>query len=244
MCFNSKKNKIALLLIIVTFLFFNRVDAASCTNTIKRELVKEAEKVEIVPYLNEEYNPMHVYKYNVYITNLSENIFIIDSIGNRYEYDEFQDENSVFGMYAPGSKITFAIYASINTECNNAKLTSLTINFDYYNDYSTREECKGIEEFSLCKRNYNGKIESDEWFKQKVEEYKNGNHDVEIEEESEEETNKIKDIIFHPITITIFSLLLIGVIVLIIYKLRKNKGKVKIKYKDIKERGEEYEENK
>ena len=249
MCSSRKKNKIALFVMLLLFLFFNKVDASNCTRNIQNNLVKEAEKVEIVPTLNEEYNPMHVYKYNVYITNLSENVYIIDSNNNRYEYDEFQDEDSIFGVYEPGSKVVFNIYASINTECESTKLKSKTITFDFYNDYSTREECKGIEEFSLCKRNYNGKIESDEWFLEKVKEYRENNQEVveddsdEIKENEKNFLDQLKGIIKNPIVITFISIIIVVIIMMIIIKIVKNSKKIKIRYKEDKERADEYDED-
>jgi hypothetical protein len=66
-----KKYKIIIFTLIIIFLSTIKVEASTCTNTQKNKLVKEAKNIEIIPYFDDDYNPMHEYFYNVNITNFS-----------------------------------------------------------------------------------------------------------------------------------------------------------------------------
>lgn len=187
-----KNYKIVIFTMIIVFFTIIKVDAETCTSTKKNDLIKEAKNIEIIPYLNEEYNPMHKYFYSVYLTNFSKDVYVLDSNNNRFEYDESYTSDSVFGLYKPGEEVTFKVYGAYGGTCSDVRLTTVRVSFDYYNDYSTFEECKGIEEFYLCKRNYSGEIESEEWFLKQVDKYKKGEiENIEIEET--EKNNIIKE---------------------------------------------------
>mgnify|MGYP003304672896 CR=1 FL=1 len=97
---------------------------------------KEAKNIEIIPYFDEDYNPMHEYFYNVNITNFSKNVYIVDSNNNRFEYEGSYNNDSVFGVYKPGDRITFKIYGAYDGDCSDQLLVTLKVDFDYYNDYS------------------------------------------------------------------------------------------------------------
>lgn len=234
---NFSKYKVFIMIITIIFLAVNKVDAASCTSTEKNNLIKEAKNVEIVPYLDEEYNPLHEYKYNVYITNFSNKFYVIDSKNNRFEYDGSYTNDSVFGMYEPGEKITFKIYGAYGEKCSDILLTNTTIRFDYYNDYSNYEECKGIEEFYLCKRNYSGEIKSEEWFLSQVKGYKEGTvENIEIEEKTEKEESFLDNLTAYfkenkIVSITLI-IVIVAIVILLIINLRNKRKKVKVKFKD------------
>jgi len=229
-----KNNKIIVIVMIIMFFAFTNVDADSCSGKTKNNLINEGNKIEFIPVLNDEYNPMHEYSYKVNITNLSEKFYILDSNGNRYEYEESYNDDSVFGMYKPGSEITLNVYGSYESDCEDEILTTRRIRFDYYNDYSTYKECEGIEEFYLCKRNYSGKIESEEWFLNQVKGYKDGIvENIPVEEEVETDENLINK----ELVIVIVVILLIGIVIFIIVLKIKSSKKIKIKFRDIKDGG-------
>ena len=167
-----KKYKLVIFTIITIFLLTIKVDAATCSSEEKNNLIKLSKNIEIIPYLDEDYNPMHQYFYNVNITNFSKEVYIIDSKGNRFEYEESYDDDYLFGLYNPGETVTFKAYGAYGGNCPDIILTTFLVKFDYYNDYSTYKECEGIGEFYLCKRNYSGTIESEEWFLEQIDKYK------------------------------------------------------------------------
>ena len=243
---NNKRIKKILIVFVIMFLFVSKVEADTCTKTEKNTLTKSAKTIEIIPYLNDEYDPFHNYKYNVYITNLTKDYYIVDSNGNRFEYGSDYTADTVFGRYEQGSKVSFKIYGAYEGVCPDVLLATKTIRFDYYNDYSTFEECEGIEEFKLCQRNYSGKIESDEWFYDQVEKYKAGL--IENPDPGEKELTFFEKIIeFLKENVVVSIALIVAVItgvVFLIYKIIQNKKKIKVDFGDLKEKGEKYEKKK
>ena len=243
---NNEKIKKILIVFVIMFLFVVKVDADTCTKTEKNTLTRNAKAIEFIPYMDDEYNPFHSYKYNVYITNLTKDFYIIDSNGYRFEYDNSYSSDSLYGIYTPGSKVSFKIYGAYNGVCSEVLLATKTIIFDYYNDYSTYEECEGIEEFKLCQRTYSGKIESEEWFLDQVEQYKAGL--VENPEPVEEKLTFFESVIkFFKENVIVTVGLVIAIvagIVFFIYKLVQNKKKIKVDFGDLKERGEKSEKKK
>lgn len=224
-----KNYKLVIFSIITIFLLIVRVDAATCSSEEKNNLIKKAKNIEIIPYLDEDYNPMHQYFYNVYITNFSNDIYITDSKGNRFEYDESYSDDYLFGLYNPGESVTFKVYGSYDGNCSDVSLTTFMVKFDYYNDYSTYKECQDIGEFYLCKRNYSGAIESEEWFLDQVEKYKKGEiENVEIEKED-------KDVIKELFSNKIVQIALVLVFLLIVFIFTRiyinSKKKIKINIK-------------
>lgn len=243
---NNKKIKKILVVFVIMFLFVVKVDANTCTKTEKNTLTKNAKAIEFIPYLDEEYDPFHNYKYNVYITNLSKDFYIVDSNGNRLEYSNDYTEDTVFGVYEQGSKVSFKIYGAYDGICPDVLLSTTTIRFDYYNDYSTFEVCEGIEEFKLCQRNYSGEIESEEWFLEQVEKYKAGL--IENPDPGAEKLTFIESMIkfFKENVIVTISLVIIMIagVAFVVHKIIQNKNKIKVDFGDLKERGGKYEKKK
>lgn len=233
-------------IIIVFFVFFkiNTVHANECTTAKIKELKKEANKINFVYNLDEEYNPYGVYTYSVNFVNFSEKFYIVDSVGKKYTYTPDITADSTFGNYSPGKVISFKIYGAYGTECQDKLIRSAKISLPYYNYYSTYEECKGIEEYKLCKRNYNGKIESEEWFLKKVQEYKDSLIEKPQEPEKEKSfTEKVIEFFENNVILIILIVLAaITAIVILIIKYIKNKKNIKVNL-DLKNlEGKELEE--
>ena len=227
-----KKYKLVIFTIITIILLIGKVDAATCSSEEKNNLIKLSKNIEFISYLDEDYNPMHQYFYNVYITNFSNEVYVMDSKGNRFEYEESYSDNHLFGLYNPGETVTFKIYGAYGGSCPDVSLTTYVVKFDYYNDYSTYKECEGIGEFYLCKRNYSGTIESEEWFLEQIDKYKKGEiENIEIEEEKEQ--NVIKE--FFSNKVVQISLVLVFLFIVFIatriYINSKKKIKIDIKRK-------------
>jgi len=239
-----KKNKnVSVILIIIALFFNNKVDAATCTSAEKKELKKEANQIQIIKYFDDTYNPQRDYYYNVNLLNLNEKFYITDSIGNRFQYSEKMKPDSLYGLYLPNKTVTFKIFGAKGKTCGDELIRTVKIKFEPYNDYSKHEACKGIEEFSLCKRNYNKKIESEEWFLEKVNEYKKKQNEKTQEEEKEKNIiEKVLEVFKeNPIIIALILIVIIVIIILLVIKKIRNKDKIKINL-DIKDKvGDKYE---
>lgn len=233
-----KYHKIIIVSIIIMLFVFIKVDADSCSGKTKTNLINEASNIEFIPVLDDEYDPLHTYYYGVNITNLSEKFYILDSNNNRFEFDESYSNDSVFGVYSPGDNIIFKVYGGYEQTCEDVLLTTYKVKFDYYNDYSTYDECKGIEEFYLCKRNYSGKIESEEWFLDQVNGYKEGTVDNIIIDDSTIKGNFIEKIVTflqkNPIVIILIIIFVIAIITLVVTVIIKSRKKIKIDLKNIR----------
>ena len=225
----KKKNLLIIILILVISFFKIEVEAASCTTEEKKALKQEAQAIEIIPNLDSDASPNHQYFYSVTFTNFNNKFYIIDSDDHRYEYSSDHTSDKLYGTYAPGRVITFRVYGAMGGNCAFELLSTVRVTFEHYNDYYLSPLCEGIEEFSLCQRNYSGKIESESWFVEQVEKYKAS---LEKQEEPEKDKNIIEEITkylaknSYIIVITIVVILLI--IVIVVIKIKENKKKIKV----------------
>jgi len=218
---------------IIIFLVTIKVEATSCSSEEKRILKEEAKKIEIIPYLDETPNPLNEYVYSVNITNFSDKFYIVDGGGNRYEYTSQHSNDSLYGVYLPNSNSSFKVYGAYEKECQDELLATYKIKFDPYNYYYSHQACDGIEEFYLCNRTYSGVIESEEWFLEQVEKYKNG--EVEIPgQEAEKQENKTLDFIKDNLFLIIITLILVvSAIIYIIIKRKQKSIKINLSKKHV-----------
>lgn len=223
----NRKNKVFILTLICMLLLFIKVDAASCTTAEKKLLKEKASKIEFVSSFHEEEDGS--LSYFVYVTNFSDDFYIENSRGNHHEYTENYIEN-VFDIQLPGSEITYKVYGAYGKTCSQELLVTRKIKFDYYNSYSTHEACEGIEEFSLCRRNYSGTIESEEWFLKQVEAYKN---QLKEAPQEKKESTILKFIKEYPLIIILFIAIILVIVLLLIRK-KKDKNKIKVDLKSLK----------
>lgn len=223
-------------LIAILFCFFvvvsvNDVSASGCTNKELNTLKQLASNIKFSYELYDDtYNEEHTYYFNVLAANFSKEFYFVDMDGRDFRYmsNLEVDGTRTLRVVDEGILYTLEVYTSNETSCPNTKIVTKKIEIPYYNDYSQREECEGIEEFSLCQKYYGGYIESEDYFLKQIEKYKNG----EIEEPKERQN--IMDIIIefvlnNLIIIIPVIVILIFIVVLIVIKVRKNKKRVKIK---------------
>ncbi len=213
------------------------VKAATCSTDELNALKIEANNLEFEYELKEDkiyISPnasIDSSYYSVSILNYSKNLTIYN---NGYNYDE-KDLNAkneiVFSdKFYHGTDIIVEVYGSRYTNCANKLLISKEIKFPYYNAYSEREECKGYENYNICKKDANTSGIQEEEFLKLIDDIKKKEQEPKEEPTVKEEKKSLVDlyldngIITIPITIMLF--LLIGAI---IYYIRmKNKKKIKI----------------
>ena len=91
--------------------------------------------------------------FDVIITNLPKDVYVLDTVNNKYyQYSDFTTETElILKDYRENQKLNFDIYMNIGG-CYGQKLTTIYANLPNYNEYSSDEVCKGVEEYSLCQR--------------------------------------------------------------------------------------------
>lgn len=146
--------------IICFFLMISNINAA-CDDEEMIRLSKIANNVASNYYFNPQ-----TQKFEITFTNVTKEIVITDLInGEMYNEDiEFTLKNLESGNYR------FNI-TSTDISCTGDTLVTKYINLPYYNKFYTSNDCKGIENYSYCKKWVKNEI-SESIFYKKVTDYK------------------------------------------------------------------------
>lgn len=228
------KKNILLKLIAILFCFFivDNVQAETCSTKELNTLKQLAHNIKISYELYDDtYNEAHMYYFNVFAMNFSKEFYFVDSDGQDFRYMKNLEKDGIrkLRVVREGVSYQLEVYTSNETKCPNTKIITKKIEIPYYNDYSQKEECKGIEDFSLCQKYYSGYIESEEYFLEQINKYKNG------------DSNKIKDkdngiiaqiisFLSNNLLIVIpIAIVLVVIIIIAVIKLIKARKRTKIK---------------
>ena len=186
-----KKKVFILIVVLITILLFKTNVQAECTNDELRALRIEANNLQFEYELveNEELgvNPTKYY-YKVKVSNVTKNLAIATDDG--YYFYSDVDRNGyllIRNNYFPGSKNKIYIEASSSTNCNREELSTKTLSIPYYNEYSKRDECKGLEEYDICKQDIDVANITEEQFLKYIEDAKKDAQNKEEKKEKEEE---------------------------------------------------------
>lgn len=222
------------LLVIITILFFafttTAVNAA-CTTKELNTLKQLAHNIKVIYELHDDtYNEQHRYYFDIYVSNFNDKFYFVDSDGREFRYVESLNENGTRYLreVSEGLPYKLEVYTSNETNCPNTKITTKKTELPYYNDYSQREECNGIEEFYLCQKYYSGYIESDEFFLKQIEKYKK-NDIVEAPDEVSWWSNITLFLSSNLLIVIPASVILILLIIVLIVKGVKSKNRKKVK---------------
>lgn len=230
-----KKNiLLKIVLILVAFFAFDNVYAESCSTKELNTLKQKATNIKTSYELHDAtYNESHMYYFDILLANFGNEFYIVDLDGQEFQYITDLEKDGVRNLRVvrEGTRYGYTIYTSNETKCPNTKIITKTIEIPYYNDYSQREECKGIEEFSLCQEYYGGLIESDDYFKQQVEKYKKGLIKDDGQKENDGIFGKIISLISNNILVSCLIAVIVVIIsvIVIINLVNRKKKKVKIK---------------
>lgn len=228
-----KKYIILLIGVLSLFICLEKVDAAGCSSKELSALKKEARLLEFSYEFNDNYNDHHIYPMYVSVDNMNEKFYIIDS--NKEEFTFYKSPKISLGTYKNGESITYKIYASKKTNCYTKLLYSKNYDLPHYNDYSTLSECKENKDFPLCNRWYEGKITSEEEFREELKKYQEEKNKKETNEEQEEKQNILVSIINyyknHLLVMISLTLILVGLIsyFVYVYIIKRRKERIKIK---------------
>ena len=123
-------------------LVFPMTTEAKCSYERRAELSKIASNVRFSYSYETGYqgNPA----FTVNITNLTNDIYIKDSMGGIIAGDGETAKN-----YSSGAQITFDIYSK-DPSCNNEKILTQYINLPVFNTYSKSDKCKENPDFKYC----------------------------------------------------------------------------------------------
>ena len=213
--------KKVLLLISLIMLFPVSAYAYSCDYNEQARLRRIASNV-MTSYEYVENNDNVTF--NVTLTNITNEIYILDTTTNKKYYYNGSNEITING-YGPNTNIRYLIYPTKN-DCMASFLTTKYVNTPYYNKFYKDELCKG-KTYSICNKWVKVSLTYDEFVKtiNELDNKKNEEVDV-IDQENE------KDTIFDIITSFIFKnylyIIAIGGTTIIIVEFIKSRKKNKI----------------
>jgi len=152
------KSKILLLLVVLLIPVSAR--AYTCSDSDAARLRKLASNVT-ASYDYQEYDDYATF--SVTLTNLNNDIYIVDSTNGKTYYYDGNNEITIDG-YTPGTNIKYYIY-NTRSDCVSGYLTIKYVNLPYYNKYYKSEICQNNTN-SLCYKWKNVTISYDELVKQ------------------------------------------------------------------------------
>ena len=167
--------------------------------------------------------------FDVSITNLNSDIYIVDNIKNKtYYYEDTNNDMVTINDYLSGN-VSYTIYSN-NNECLNEKLTVKYVNLPYYNKYYKYVECTDLNEFKLCQKwvKYTGNYSD---FVSQVNQYRQ-NLKMDIGNEVKHDESFFTKLIhfylnYYYLVLPMLILLIVGILYLIRYiKNRLNRFKI------------------
>lgn len=215
--------KYTLFLILISFIFIFNVNA-ECSYQERKDLLKEANSVDISVEPIDNGNNIYSFKFN--LVNLAENVFIEYSNTNNGEkkYIFYSDtENGIYSFVDNESYLTYSYnftFYSKDDNCSGDKVTSKTVKKPMYNVYSENINCtyENNKNFKYCKKfmDTDYKLTNEKFYKELEKynnvSYENNNNDVKSK-------NNFKVIIVFVIS----CLIIIFMLVFMAIKNKKNK---------------------
>lgn len=193
-----------------------KVNAGLCTQKVYDGLAARAKKVTAEWNLYFDNNKQPYFK--VKLGNIDSDLMIIF---NEYNYVPINGEVEINEYLMGGDIYKFKVYGGYDTDCVEEFLYAKSVKIPKYNSYSEKEECKDNPEWKLCDKFYEGKIENDQDFYDKLNQYINSG-------EKEKAINTTKKDDFTVLIVIVIILFLVATYVF--FKSHKNNSKKKVKY--------------
>lgn len=178
------KYRVVLLLIISFFAFNSGVSAAICDNEHISQLKELAKQVDVsyeyIDYsdeiLNGEGNEYAINVYSVSVNLISDELYVVDDLNNKYYYD--QSNGGVINFNVNSGKKEFTVYSR---KCADYKLRTVYLELPKFNVYSYKSECNELEEYDLdvCNPWYQGTV-NDSIFYKKIAEYLEDDTEIDV----------------------------------------------------------------
>lgn len=224
---------VAIILCIFAISNIEKVRAESCSTKELNNLKQLAHNIKLSYDLHDDtYNENHTYYFDLSVTNFRKEFYFVDSDGQEFRYMKTLEKDGIRNLRVvkEGTNYNLNVYASNETGCPDTKIVTKKIEIPYYNDYSQRKECQGIEDFSLCQRYYDGYIESEKYFLEQVEKYKKGElPDEKVKGDEGIFASIISFLSSHLLIVIPSVIVLLLVIVVIIRRIIKARKRTKIK---------------
>lgn len=146
----GKKALHKFLFIFFCFLFsIINTYAGECTNNEYKELKELARQIQFQYDTSDLEKTSGVMGFEVYLYNFS-NKFYIDA--GKWSNINYSGNPQYVGNYGSGNSIKVIVYASSKTNCEDSRLTSITLQLPTYNPYSFRSECINNKNLNVCKK--------------------------------------------------------------------------------------------
>lgn len=205
------------------------VNAEICSTSVYNNLKREAYKAQFSYELKFDENDN--YYFEITVTNLNKKVLFIyaDSV---YEGNDDNLPIKINSTFEGGKTYEFKLYGGYYTPCTEEYLYTKKVSMPKYNKYSKYEECIEYEEFPLCNKWYQGDIPDEEYFFEKLEEYKKTlvkpDEPIVVAEKSFWDKviefyneNKV-------LSISVISIVSLSIVSLIVVKVVRRKKRVKI----------------
>lgn len=224
---------IAFLFVICIFFTSNKTVNAvryDCSTKAISELKSLAYNIFFTYDLYNTYNEQGIYYFYINLDNFSNKFYILSN--NSYEI--YSDKKTIEkqGEFLAGNTYTFDVISSFSSSCPGKVLYTKRIKFPYYNDFSIRKECIGIEGLDVCDKWIEKPDISEEEFVEIINNYHKGSNS---DDDTVKELNFLEkfiklyvDNLVISISITIFVLIIVAIIIIKIVSNNKKKIKIKI----------------
>ena len=233
-------NKITKYLLVVALSFFafnffvTDVYAVReiCTSNEQSKLTSKAHKIEFTYTLK--FNDKNEAYFEVMYVNLQPGLEIRYG-ENTYTYSDEESSGTIKNSFQnTGLTYEFEIYAAYGYPCVGELLYTKTLKLPKYNKYSEYDQCIEYEEFPMCHKWYEGEIENEKYFLDKLEEYKKSlEKPIEKPPVVEEEKNIFEKFIDFYVSNLIISLpvtilIIVSIVFVVIRNIVRRKNRVKI----------------
>lgn len=211
--------RIIFLFFIVLILFFNSNVYAICDTTHINRLKGIASNVQFTYEHNvygslDDEDAILSSVYNIIVTGLTEEIYVMDDSGNNYYYSDLNQDGTLYITTSSGKR-NFYIFSKT---CARTLLYTKTLDLPTFNFNSLSDECQKEEfkELDICVEFLDDEKEiiSGEEFEQVIEEVKNERRSM-----LEKIVNFIKGNVLY-VGIGLFIIVLISVLLLVRYRKR------------------------
>lgn len=214
-----KKNVMVLIAFLLVFFISNQnVNAANiCTSSKYDDLKKKTASIEAKWDLK--FDDSNNSYFEITFDNVDDDVMLL-FMGAYYEpkNNKIQLDN----MFEGGTTYQFKFYAGYDNPCVEEYLYTKSLKVPVYNKYSEMDECKENSEWELCDKWYDGYIQDEEDFRNKLDEYLHSDEKKEVIINQKNNETKKKIIIFSSIV------LIIVILIICFTKKKKNKNRKKV----------------
>lgn len=143
---------------------------AECDYQRQAELSRLASNVQF-NYTSEISNGL---RFNLYITNLTNDLYIVDDYGNVFSGSgekQFTYSSNTISGFRNGAKVSFKFFSN-DVNCKGGFITTKYVNFPYFNSYSSLDECKQYPNFKYCQMWTNTSNLSLDQFQNEIQQYR------------------------------------------------------------------------